>query len=85
MVLESRPQAPREGSGGLRVPSGGREGHRQQSRDRCQRWNKKNGSGRKAGAVGCTGREWGSPYPLLFALDQGGRVLLAGVCLGKRP
>lgn len=53
----------------------------------CQRRDEKNRSGRKAGAMGYTGRdlEGEGSHPFLFALDRGGHVLRAGVCLGNRP
>lgn len=55
MVLESRPQAPREGSGALvasepHLGEGEALGKREQGK--CQRWDQKNRSGRKAGATG---------------------------------
>lgn len=59
------------GPAGLRAPSGGREGHGQQSRVGCQRWSKKNGSGRKAEAVGELWERLGEPLP-------------APVCFGAR-
>lgn len=50
----------------------------------CQRWDERTRSGRKAEAMGVhCGRE--GSHPFLFALDRGGHVLRAGVCLGNRP